>query len=307
MPDILFLALFTWSLFFFIDYFKYYSNKSLVVSSLLLGLSALTKPVGIIFITLSFLSIFVWFILKRREVIKGIQASLIIFSIFSTILSPWVIRNFITFGEFGISTIFGTNLFDYNYRYMLKSKFPNTEDAQLNFENNFLEKRKSILQVLTKEQRLNPMIVSDKLGSFARGEILSNFTEYIEIVAKRHPRLYFGTGTIALFNLLGDNHTVNEMKQFVLGKIKWNALPMRAQIVQSVSWSILIILYTFAFFGGMRLIFKKNWFPLCILLSICAYFTILIGPIPLTRYRIMLLPSLSILGAYGLFSLIKKK
>jgi hypothetical protein len=306
MPDILFLALFTWSLFFLIDYFQYYSNKSLVVSSLLLGLSALTKPVGIMLIMLSLLSIFVWFILKRREVIKGIQASLIMFSIFSAILSPWVVRNFMTFGEFGTSTIFGTNLFDYNYRYMLKSKLPNTVDAQLKFEKNFLEKRESILQVLTNEQRLNPMIVSDKLGSVAKTEILLNFTEYIETVVKRHPRLYFGTGTIALFNLLGDNYTVDEMKQFVLGQIKWNALPQKAQIVQSVSWSILIILYAFAFFGGTRLILKKNWLPLCILLIIYAYFTILIGPVPLTRYRIMLLPSLSILGAYGLFSLIKK-
>ena len=306
MPDILFLALFTWSLFFFIDYFQCYSKKSLVVSSLLLGLSALTKPVGIMLIILSLLSIFVWFILKRREVIKGIQALLIMFSIFFAILSPWVVRNFITFGELGTSTIFGTNLFDYNYRYMLKSKFPNTLDAQLQFENNFLEKRERILQVLTKEQLLNPMIVSDKLGSVAKSEILSNFTEYIETVVKRHPRLYFGTGTIALFNLLGENHTVDEMKQFVSGQIKWNALPQRAQIVQSVSWSILIILYVVAFFGLIRLIFKKNWIPLCVLLIVYAYFTILIGPIPLTRYRIMLLPSLSILGAYGLFSLIKK-
>ena len=139
-----------------------------------------------------------------------------------------------------------------------------------------------------------------------KSEILSNFTEYIETVVKRHPRLYFGTGTIALFNLLGDNRIVDDMKQFVSGQIKWNALPKKAQIVQSVSWSILIILYAVAFFGIMRLIFKKNWFPLCILLIIYAYFTIMIGPIPLTRYRIMLLPSLSILGAYGLFSLIKK-
>jgi len=293
MPDILFLAFFTWSLLFLVTYLQTLKNKYLIFLSFLIGFAVITKPIGFPFVFIYLISIFTWFFFIRKELLRGIQMSIIFVILFSAIISPWIVRNFVTFGQVGISSITGNNLFYYNYYYLLQDKYLDEADSL------FFNKRDILLKELSEEQISNPMIISSKLGSFAKAEILSNFITYTETTLKRHPRLYIGTGTPSLFKLLGDEDAVAELKQFVLNQKNFYELSLRILLVQSVSWVILAILYLASLFGTIQLVINKKWMQLFVLLGVSAVFMGIIGPVTYTRYRFVLLPTLSILAAYG--------
>jgi 4-amino-4-deoxy-L-arabinose transferase-like glycosyltransferase len=292
MPDILCITFFTWSLLFLVLYFQILENKYLIFSSLFLGLAVMTKPIIIIFVFIFLSSILAWFF-SQREILRGVKSSITLLILFSAVISPWIVRNFVTFGQVGISSISGSNLFNYNYKYLLQDKYPNEFEFLLN------KKSDVILKGLSDEQKSNPMLISARLGSLAKEEILSNFTAYLETTLKRHPRLYIGTGTPALFALLGDNSAAAELKQFVSKDKNFYELSRRVQLVQSISWIVLAILYLASLFGVTCLVINKKWVQLLLLLGICCIFMAIIGPVTYTRYRFVLLPTLSILAAYG--------
>lgn len=47
------------------------------------------------------------------------------------------------------------------------------------------------------------MVQSQKKGAYAKERILAHLPQYGLFTLKRHPRLYGGTGTVALFRYLG--------------------------------------------------------------------------------------------------------
>lgn len=293
MPDILFLTFFTWSLLFVVEYFQTLKNKYLIFLSFFIGFAVMTKPIGFTFVFIYLISIFTWFFFVRKEVLRGIQMSIIFVILFSAIISPWIVRNFVTFGQVGISSIFGENLFYYNYYYLLQDKYPGEADFLLH------NKRDILLKELSDEQISNPMTVSSRLGSFAKAEIFSNFIDYAETTLKRHPRLYIGTGTLALFSLLGEEGVVTELEQFLLNQKDFYKLSSPILLVQCFSWVILAILYLACLFGTIKLVINKKWTQLLVLFGVIAVFIVIIGPVTHTRYRFVLLPTLSILAAYG--------
>jgi 4-amino-4-deoxy-L-arabinose transferase-like glycosyltransferase len=166
MPDILCITFFTWSLLFLVLYFQILENKYLIFSSLFLGLAVMTKPIIIIFVFIFLSSILAWFF-SQREILRGVKSSITLLILFSAVISPWIVRNFVTFGEVGISSISGSNLFNYNYKYLLQDKYPNEFEFLLN------KKSDVILKGLSDEQKSNPMLISARLGSLAKEEILS--------------------------------------------------------------------------------------------------------------------------------------
>lgn len=292
MPDILFLAFFTYSLLFLVIYFQTLEKKYLVILSFLFSFSVLTKPIGFPFVFIFSISILTWFFV-RKEILRGMQMSVVFIILFSAIISPWIIRNFVTFGQVGISSISGSNLFYHNYYYLLQDKYLGKADSL------FKKKLHSSLKGLSTKQSSNPMIVSSRLGFVAKEEILSNLTAYLQTNVKRHPRLYIGTGTTSLFKLLGDEDAVLELKQLTLNQKAFFELSLRVFLVQSISWVILAILYLACLFGTIKLVTNKKWKQLFVLFGVTVVFMAIIGPIAYTRYRFVLLPTLSILAAYG--------
>lgn len=104
---ILMLALWFWFLF-----LRFNQNKYLLIVSLLLPILALVRPIAV-FIYLPFLiSLFYsgWFLDKKKVIFRSIILILLFFSV----LSPWMLRNYLLFGKFSLSSIVPYQMYFYD-------------------------------------------------------------------------------------------------------------------------------------------------------------------------------------------------
>ena len=120
MPESLFLALFVWSQVFLLGALRDPSWRSLLAAFGLLGLATLAKPITVFYPALAGVLVLV----GARQLAVGARVLRVAagVALVLAILSPWVLRNRAVFGVAGLSTITGTNLFYYNYRFLLEDR-----------------------------------------------------------------------------------------------------------------------------------------------------------------------------------------
>ena len=208
------------------------------------------------------------------------------------VVMPWVYRNYKVFGIAEISSITGTNLFDCNYRYMLEDQNTVNVDSVLN-------KKMSIAFSTINTKKLNCMSESIILRNIAQKEIKNNLHDYINTIVKRHPRLYGGTGTIALFSMFGDTSAVAYLKKFNSNIFLFKKIQFLPYSIQMISWILLAIFYILFFYSLITLFTEKKYYIFSFLLFSIIYLAIVIGPVVATRYRFVMLPFFSIAAAYG--------
>jgi len=172
---------------------------------------------------------------------------------FIMVIFPWIYRNYKVFGTAEISSITGTNLFNCNYRYMLEDQNVINVDSVLNI-------KKSIAFNKIDTNHLNCMTESVILRNVAKSEIKNNLYDYTHTVLSRHPRLYAGTGTIALFGIFRDTSAIQYLKQFNTNTTSIKKANFFPHIIQLVSWCLLGLLYILFIYGLFILLFEKKVF-----------------------------------------------
>ena len=292
MPESLFLALFIWSQFFLIRFIQSCNLSALVASFGLLGLSVLTKPITVFYPVFAGLLILIFchkirFGYRITSVLAGL-------AVVGLALSPWVLRNWKSFHAPGLSTITGTNLFDYNYRFII-------EDLHGAKAPEILKKQRSDILAGIDGQARDPFVCSNALGAAAKAGIKENWQDYLVTTLKRHPRLYIGTANIAFLNLLGcptGSVAYNQVEsEGVYPPVR--GLPATVLIAQIGEWLVLLLIYTFTGIGLLTLLQRKDWLMLIFLGGGFAYFALLIGPVVHTRYRFTMSLFFAIAAAIG--------
>lgn len=228
-------------------------------------------------------------------------------------LSPWMVRNKLAFGTAGITSISGTNLYSCNWGRLAQLLPVGEKEAVLadmeRFESEIAD------YDLMKRSKL--------MGKYAREQLMAHLPEYMIYTAKTHPRLYAGTGTVALLRYLGLERTCDALDNmwssgvargyqvqyetpYTLGE---KALGAGVQIV---SWLVLLGGYLLVAIGAIKSIrrykdlsFGGYLLVLSPLLSIILLAAV-IGPITATRYRYIMIPFFAILAGYSAMSMQKK-
>lgn len=225
-------------------------------------------------------------------------------------LCPWVMRNKIAFGTAGITSIAGTNLYGCNWGRLVDT---------------LAEPEKSVLK--TDMARFESEIATYDLmkrsqmqGDYAKKQIFSHLPEYCIYTAKKHPRLYAGTGTVALLRYLGLERACDALdamwgsgnaRGFSPSHKKPYTFAERSVgvILQIISWVALLIGYILVVVGSIKGIKKalalryENRFEqiitvMCPILSLLLVAAV-IGPITATRYRFIMIPFFAILSGYA--------
>jgi len=109
LSETVFLALFISSLTCYIRYLKIKHISWLFYSALLLGLATLTRVAAQYFFILLIMHMFGYLIINRcgRQIIK---AGIVFIIVFSAITTPWMMRNYLNYGYFSMSSGTGYNL-----------------------------------------------------------------------------------------------------------------------------------------------------------------------------------------------------
>ena len=228
-------------------------------------------------------------------------------------LIPWAIRSKMAFGRVGLTTISGRNLYACNWGWMVDS-FPEGKRSSLRADMASLDER---------TKNMNPMEKSQVQGRYARRQLLAHFGDYVWFTIKRHPRLYAGTGSIALLKYLGLDRVYDALDTM------WGSGEGRGYVqpppdkpytlfekgvgiaLQVASWCMLLVCYGLVFCGfvkGFRnIVFAKDKTHdsayaklafvcpvLCIVLV-----AIVIGPVTSTRYRFIMIPFFAMVAGYS--------
>ncbi len=225
-------------------------------------------------------------------------------------LFPWIIRNKCAFGTAGITSISGTNLYGCNWGRMVET-LPDVEKNAVKLD---------MAEFETKISGLDLMKRSQLQGEYARQKILAHLPEYCLFAAKRHPRLYAGTGTVAMLRYLGLERTCDALDAMWGSNNARGFTPLEKQYsfaekavggtLQVLCWIVLLIGYVLVSVGivkGIGNMFapvhenkkERLMIVICPILSLLLL-AVVIGPITATRYRFIMIPFFAMLAGLAL-------
>lgn len=209
--------------------YLYFAHKNPVILGLLVGYLALIRPIGIFF---AFVIIIFW-ILENR--LNNICRFVSIFSLsFLLVISPWIIRNYIQFGQVIYSTNGGYVFYVNNNPYATGSwsdpfSYPDSPFKKYLYDNNFDE------------------IAINKVGKkLAINWIINNPDQFIKLAFKRIANSYWAK--------LDDI-----MWAFTIDVNKWSPLYTKAIILETFLYRPFYILtFIYAMYAIIHFIkFKK--------------------------------------------------
>ncbi len=267
-------------------------GKYILMSGFLIGISTLIKPIS------QYLPfVFVLFILlhKNQSLLSKIKTSLVYLIIFFITLSPWMIRNYIKYDYYSLSSIKGYNLLFYN---VTLTKAWQTDKPFRQIQNDFLQEAKE-------------RGATDNINGFKRSTIYTEIAaEYIKNnifdFSIRHIlgiwNMYKGPDTGNIAHKLG-------MEGSVLGRGTFLRSKTFGEMIIGIPIGIfLMFCYLTAFYGIFSLIKEKRYFELTFLLLIIIYFSVLTGVTGNARFKLPITPFYILITSIGIsrFRLIKR-
>jgi hypothetical protein len=288
MPDSMFLVAFLAALLWTIRYLLEPRPARLCWAFGALAVSVLLRPISLFFAAVLIAAIYLGY--RRRADLRRLVASALIGGLLleAALLSPWLVRNYITFGSLSISTITGTNLFWYNYRYLLldRGMAPEAVDSLL------------AAHLKRTEQSLgsknNPITLANALQALVVSEILASPLAYARTVVTRHPRMYQGTAALELLDMLS---TVPHAQGDPLAPVYAEHRALKP--LQVAFAALLCLLYISTIWGAVVLIRRRMWRPLLLAVVPILYFAAIYGPVTSSRYRAVMTPFFAVVAAYA--------
>ena len=225
-------------------------------------------------------------------------------------LCPWLARNRTAFGTMGLTTIAGTNLYACNWGRLVE-RLPLAEKEK---------EKESMRQLEASLANDDLMRQSQAKGDYAKKCILLNLPKYVAFTCQCHPRLYGGTGTVALLRYLGFERICACLDSLwgsgtATGKVIMLTVPYSlaekaiGMSVQVLSWIALLTGYVLVLLGiwrwGRVAVSARENCAFGVLVWLCpilclVLLAVVIGPVTATRYRFVMIPFFAILAAHAL-------
>jgi 4-amino-4-deoxy-L-arabinose transferase-like glycosyltransferase len=299
LSETLFTLIFLLSILFLLFAERNNSLKYAAVAGVLMGLGILTRSIILFYPIIGFV-LLAW---KAPTLKRGLVVSSVFIASCALILAPWVIRNAIVVKVPTVTTITAHNLYNYNALTLYASQTgqPESEVREAfdqKVEDTLAEKKLPDTEA-NRYHLMNEMakqiIFSDPLG-YIVSHIKSDFNSLLP--------------DTALLEVLGihqgDKGTLRILKQQGL-------FAAINHYFGEDTWLILILLPVFFLLGAtylgwgvatISMLRQGNYLPLLFLLLPILYSLILPGSPSQPRFRVPVMPYISILGAQGLYLLL---
>jgi 4-amino-4-deoxy-L-arabinose transferase-like glycosyltransferase len=319
LSETLFTFLFLLSVLCLFQYWKERSLKSLVVSSVLLGVSILTRPT-IEYLPIVLVGIILWEARKQFSRMVCIHASLYMAIVLIT-LSPWIYRNYHEFGVLGLSSQQGAALYVIAVPSVLAIENNTSFSKELNRniagpnETNFAQSdaySKLAIPILLNHPRSLALMSMNTMFSF--------FTYDGTYDVLHHIKLYDGMYDVLAKAKLDSGIRVGEptllvLKSSPLAVLKYlvavSTTPLALILIGRIVWLLITLLFMIGVWQYMRKE-RRNVFTVT-MISIVAYLmitTIVVGYTVNYRYRMPINSIIFTFAAYEaviLISLCRRK
>lgn len=110
MSETLFVFFILLAVYFFVKFIGGAEKLYLIISAISIGLAALTRPV-IQFFPFGIILFLIILGIARKNIKKCLLSALLFLTVFAVTISPWLIRNYVHFGKWELSSLGGYNLY----------------------------------------------------------------------------------------------------------------------------------------------------------------------------------------------------
>ncbi|MSU54985.1 MAG: phospholipid carrier-dependent glycosyltransferase [Candidatus Taylorbacteria bacterium] len=314
LSESFFTFIFVSSIYFSVKYFSTNSSKkSLALSALLIGATALTRPIGMYFPLLFLFLLFIKNRLDNNNLTAIFKPVIIYFSLFFVIILPWLIRNEIVFGNFKLTNQGAIQIYNERIPIVIAS------EKHIDYNSASLENQKNFPNLIP---NFNSAILSN---TFEYNDILTR--EAVRVLRRGVPALlkFHAIAAVSYFHTTGYDYvlgyfgikspaSVSNFTNYIFHH-QWKSL-VKA-LLQTDLYNIVRILgYLLWFTINIAIIIsiildlkqsKKNLFSIIFMTTIVLYFaTFSIGSHTQARYRIPTYPFLFILIGFASTKIVDK-
>ncbi|OQX51818.1 MAG: hypothetical protein B5M53_10270 [Candidatus Cloacimonas sp. 4484_209] len=302
---------------FFILFIKSRRKLFLILSGILLGIATLTRPITFyFFIPVVLVLLYGW----RKKLRVALNYSFLFVVVFFLTLSPWYVRNYITFHRVFLSTIGNWNVGYYNAAFVISfQKGLSLRQAQT-YIGEEVKKFYGITDADFFYATDNPKI-SAEVASYGLKVIRRNLATYSLLHFAGFLNSFVPSEYSFLYKVMGRDRNKNAeelspvSKSIIVSSLKTKVRSSIAKLVEirfkkfpvwfTIIWVAICIfeffIYFFAVKGSVYLFgVRKNIFILFVLGIL--YFTLIPGPVGDPRFRVPIEPAIVLLAAAGLFS-----
>jgi len=302
LNDVLFEFLFLVSVYYLYKAIKICRLDLIIISALFLGIATLVRPISFLF---PFIVVFFIIIINSLRTTKKLLYSISFIFIFIVTISPWLIRNYKQFGELKLTSINGYNLLFYNVASTEVYKSGRTLESVRKYFNEIAIKQGC--DTLDNKSFKSSKIYSD----IAKKYIKENFILY----CKRHImgiiNMYAGLSTkriASTFNLKSTELNIDQFSgpNIIIRMLDFFRTKTKGEIIIGTGLVFYLLFnYSFALFAIYFMV-KNNEQYVYLSLLIIIYFSMLVGVVGLTRYRIPFMPLINILCSTGFIYITKE-
>lgn len=298
LSETLFTFLFLLSLLYLFSYWKNKTLTPLLLSAFFLGLSTLTRP-AVEYLPIIIIALIIWEARTQLSRTVFVRAGLYVL-VFIIALSPWLYRNYQTFGVLGLSSQQGAGLYAIivpsvlaiqNGTNFSQEVIPGVEGINTNFAQS-AEYSKLAIPILLSHPKALALLYANTSFSFFTYDGIFEVLRYIRfnnfdadggmysILSKAKTDSGIPVGAPTLFLLL---HEPIKVLHYLFAL---STTPLAFILIGRASW----FLITIAFLLGAWRFMRKERQNICALAAVCiiAYFmltTIAVGYTITTRYR----------------------
>jgi len=310
LTETLFIFLSLSSLYFILKFLKKRKKLDLGFSALFLGVSTLSRPIVQYFVILIILIIF---IVSRKDIKKSIINCFLYFSIFLIIIFPWAFRNYITYGNFKLSTIQGYNLLFYNAAYLKSYQ----KRGGYDYVKNIREDLKVKMDKICIEKNITSPFEKSKLyqkeafkeifahpGTYARLHLLGIAKMFATPTFPLSERIFGISLSNSAATAIGKGFLTKNFGKALTDFISFFIQNWKALLYLPPLALYLIFLYLIGGYGLYEILKKKKFlFSYSLFLLVILYNALVIGVAGTARLRIPLMPYIDLMAAYGIYRL----
>lgn len=298
MTETLFTFLLVLAFLFFVSFIKNQKHTHLIFSAIFLGLSILCRPMAVY---LPFIFAAIIFTVRLKT-----KASLLFLFLTYLIISPWVIRNYNTFGSPFLSTIGDITFLFYAAASVKAEK---EQKTLFEIQNEYKEKSQTEYDWFKPEESL-------KYARFSREEAVKIIKENPVIFIKNYFKSFFYFFSKPLRNYidlqLGNTnqyHSITELTDGRLGSLFMKATEKTSFPAICIVIFQLILLLVLTIFSAIFILSKKNINSFIILIFLVILYFAAISSLTEVdaRMRVPVIPLWSIIASGGISLILYSK
>lgn len=243
-----------------------------LISGIFLGLAALCRPIGV-FLAAAMLPVFAW---SGRA--YGIRKRFVLYLLLNLsallLIGLWLLRNYLTFGGMDISSVGAVNLY-FHRAAAIQALIEHSDEA-------------------TVRARWEREFARLSTGWSEEQQIAWLNARALEMIGE-HPSEYAIVYTAGLLRMFGSE------RDSLADLLGWEHTSQATSLLVSIGWAQLLAVYALAIVGLVAAWRKTNQRRAAILLLTCfSYFVVTAGPEAYSRFRVPVMPVISVVAGYGL-------